>query len=397
MTDDWRGMAIGGMVGEARYELLNHVGSGAEAPVWEARALLPGFPKRVAVKVFSPGADHPLKGLLEEQANQGRYLGLPTDHPNLVGFHDYFHGGPPRPRGQAISAAMNWRYLICTFVDGTMLSQYAKRQRGDLRPIASAATGLGVLHERQLVHGDVKPANIMVQLTTAGPIGVVVDLGTIRKFGTTTNNNIGTRNFIPAQQLLEPARAEHDAYALAMTALSTIDDAGVRDGRPPAELLDDLKQRDVTEETIAALEASIHLEPLTEGIAARFASFANEQHATQPRRRQSVRDTGSPRERSLDELGATKPMDPSEIPLPPTVVMPEAIAAVPPSAAGLDLGQVGEDGLPIRPGAGHPLGGWHLTWYDACVWLLRPRNLPASVLGAVLAGVFLGLILSTAT
>lgn len=397
MSDDWRGMAIGGMVGDARYELVKHVGSGAEAPVWEARALAGSLPQRVAVKVFSPEADHELRGLLEEQAQQGRYLGLPTDHPNLVGFHDYFQGGPPRPGGVAISTAMNWRYLVCTFVDGTMLSQYAKRQRGDLRPIASAARGLAVLHERKLVHGDVKPANIMVQLTTAGPVGVVVDLGTIRKFGTTTNNHLGTRNFTPAQQCQEPARPEHDAYALAMTALAAVDEAGVRDGRSPAELLEDLRQQQVSLDTLTALDASIRLEPLTEGIAARFASFASEQHATQPRRRRPVRHADPPEGPDPDELGATKPLDPSEIPLPPTVVMPESDWAIPPADASSGLSPVGPDGLPIRPGPGHPLYGWHLTWYDACVWLLRPRNLPASVVGAVLAGVFLGLVLSTVT
>ncbi len=181
-----------------------------------------------------------------------------------------------------------------------------------------------------------------------------------------------------------------------MTALAMVDEAGVKEGRPPAELLEDLKQRDVSPETVAALEASIHLVPLTEGIEKRFAPLANEQHATQRQQRPAAQDRSQHQHDAPDVLGPTMPMDPSEVPLPPTVVMPhEPVASPSPGDLALGLTPVGTDGLPIRPGTGHPLTGWHLTWYDACVWLLRPRNLPAAVLGAVLAGVFLGLVLST--
>jgi serine/threonine protein kinase len=88
------------------------------------------------------------------------------DHPNVV-------------RAIAAGRAVGFAYLVLEYVDGVSLGELV-RASGPLSPrtaadyIRQAAEGLGHVHTRGWVHGDVKPDNLLVT-----PTGVVkvIDLG----------------------------------------------------------------------------------------------------------------------------------------------------------------------------------------------------------------------------
>jgi tRNA A-37 threonylcarbamoyl transferase component Bud32 len=131
------------------YELLERLGTGGMGEVYKARHRR--LNKLVALKLLRMGA----RGSVD---SVGRFLremravgGL--DHPNVVEAHD------AGEQGGVV-------FLVMKLVEGTDLQQLV-RQRGPL-PVAEAcdlarqtALGLQHIHERGLVHRDMKPSNLM--------------------------------------------------------------------------------------------------------------------------------------------------------------------------------------------------------------------------------------------
>jgi serine/threonine-protein kinase len=91
------------------------------------------------------------------------------NHPNIVTAYDANQAG-------------DRSFLVMEYVDGPNLSQLV-REQGPLpieqacEYIRQAAVGLDYAHELGLIHRDVKPSNLLVQQTTAGPQIKILDFG----------------------------------------------------------------------------------------------------------------------------------------------------------------------------------------------------------------------------
>ena len=174
-----------------QYEVVEHLGQGGMADVY--KAFHPGLAIYRALKVIrmelGAGSDFKERFQREAQAVAG------LRHPNIVRMQDFgIHDG--------------LYYMVMEFIAGRDLKAELT-QRGPIRPltevadiVVQVASALTYAHERNLVHRDVKPANMM--RTSDGQI-ILTDFG-IAKMLTTdepitqTGVGIGTPAYMSPEQ-----------------------------------------------------------------------------------------------------------------------------------------------------------------------------------------------------
>ena len=143
------------------YLIKDWIGQGGMGQVFKAEHQVMGRVCAIKVLPLSKSTDHAIESFMREIRVQAN-----LDHPNLVRAYDAGKDG-------------NVHYLVVEYVPGTDLRRLV-RSRGRLsiqqasNIIKQAAEGLAYAHEKDLIHRDVKPGNILV---TPDGLGKVSDLG----------------------------------------------------------------------------------------------------------------------------------------------------------------------------------------------------------------------------
>jgi serine/threonine-protein kinase PknK len=184
----------------ARYEPVALLGRGGGGEVWSVRDRVSGSER--ALKVLAEGAgDGELMALVREAVTLSGLEGLGVPHALAFG---------RLPKSSR-------RYLLRELVAGTSLEAVIEKRQGEwLRAIVGAANQLTVLHRAGLLHGDVKPANIIVG---ADGSATLVDLGlaTPWKEGGTRARGLTPRYAAPELLVGDPLTVRAEVYALGMT------------------------------------------------------------------------------------------------------------------------------------------------------------------------------------
>jgi serine/threonine-protein kinase len=194
-----------------RYELERVIGRGAMATVYLGRD--PTINRRVAIKTLPLAEEFEESDLATARANFKREAESAgrLNHPHIISIHD---------AGEDHQVA----YLAMEYVEGRALSHYA--QVGRLLPprvvfelMARAAEALHYAHTQNVVHRDVKPANILYNPAT--DTMKITDFGIARltdSSRTRTGIILGTPSYMSPEQLsASQVTGQSDLYSLGVT------------------------------------------------------------------------------------------------------------------------------------------------------------------------------------
>jgi len=171
-------------------ELIQVLNTGGTSNVYLGVDMYTGLP--VAVKELKANmfkSDFVREKFIEE-ANKYLYL----DHPNIVKLKDFI-------------ITEDNHYLVMEYVEGKNLYDYMSTVTGPL-PLQNVAlllnevlSALGYVHDKNLIHLDVKPANIMLSSSNTVKL---VDFGiSIDKENNTNNKRMGSPAYMSPEQVEE--------------------------------------------------------------------------------------------------------------------------------------------------------------------------------------------------
>jgi len=185
-----------------RYQIVDTIGTGATSRV--ALAFDPMIGRHVAIKLFSPQL---AEGEGRERfIKEARVVGQ-ISHPSIVALHD-----------MGIDEATSTPYLVMEYVEGHPLERVLEKGSVPFPRacawIADIAMALNLAHRKGIIHGDVKPANILV--TDEGRVKLT-DFGMARLASRDAKDTplLGTPAYwCPEQILGKPQDARSDIFSL---------------------------------------------------------------------------------------------------------------------------------------------------------------------------------------
>ena len=208
-----------------RYERRGEIARGAVGAVWRAVDRESGEP--VAVKVLRPEAAR-MPDLVAGFAAEAEILaGL--DHPGIVGLRD-------------VTEMDHAPALVLDLVTGEDLRQRVRRD-GPVPPAIAAhiaaqvADALTYLHAEGVVHGDIKPANLLVP-ADGGRVRIA-DFGVARRLADGRPAVIHATPEYVAPEVVggQPAEPASDVYALGIVLYELLTGRSPYRGGPPTQVL----------------------------------------------------------------------------------------------------------------------------------------------------------------
>ena len=193
------------------YRLIGRLGAGGMGEVWKAEDTRLG--RTVAIKILPAAlvADADAMNRMRREARTAAQI----YHPNIATIH-------------SIEEVGDRLFIVMELVEGEPLTNLIRRgpmAEGDICRIGrSIADALAEAHEKEIVHRDIKPDNVIVN----GPKVKVLDFGIAKRVGpeaisstdptafrTQTGFIIGTVNYMsPEQALGRPVDARTDLFSL---------------------------------------------------------------------------------------------------------------------------------------------------------------------------------------
>jgi eukaryotic-like serine/threonine-protein kinase len=194
---------VQGMILNGRYRLDQQIGEGGMAIVYHGQDLL--LNRQVAVKILRAqyASD---EGFLKRFEREGQ-LAAGMSHPNIVSVYD-------------VGSDQGLHYIVMEHIRGPNLKELIRKQGpfsvdGAVFIIAQVASALDYAHQRNLVHRDIKPQNILVDRDGNAK---VVDFGIAKGLQdanlTEAGTGMGTVHYVsPEQARGEPATPASDLYS----------------------------------------------------------------------------------------------------------------------------------------------------------------------------------------
>ena len=219
------------------YELLRELGRGASGTVHLARSHHP-IERQVAIKVLGPHAG---------TAGRDRFIAerrtLATfNHPHIAQIYDAGVLADDRP------------WVAIEHVEGRSITRFAREEQLDWRRrvelLIQVCEAVQEVHRKGMVHGDLKPSNILISEAAAEPTVKLVDFGSVRIVDDQENHGairIETTLGYAAPERLTAAAPdpESDIFSLGVLLFEVIVGHHPLDGLPPQARLRSLASGEI--------------------------------------------------------------------------------------------------------------------------------------------------------
>ena len=207
---------------EQRYRIDRPIARGGMSTVYRCVDLRLG--RAVAAKVMHERyVDDPV--FLTRFQREARAMAQ-LNHPNLVGIHDFSADGEPI-------------FLIMDLITGGTLRELVA-ERGPMPAHAATAAmramlqGLAVVHERNMIHRDIKPDNILIDADHQVKLG---DFGLVRASSShtaTSDSIVGTVSYLSPEQVTgEEITPASDVYSAGIVLFELLTDSVPFSGDTP--------------------------------------------------------------------------------------------------------------------------------------------------------------------
>ena len=213
-----------------RYVILKEIGRGGQSRVYLARD--PAIERTVAIKQIRAVTELPeeIRAQFVTRFLQEARVAGTLSHPNIVSIYDMGEdeAGP---------------YIVMEFVDGETLDGIIERSdprdKQTIIPIfLQICSGLSLAHQHEVVHRDVKPANIM--LTRDGLVKLV-DFGVARLASThltQTGTLLGTPSYMSPEQIQgEKVDQRSDIFSLGIVLYEVLTGRLPFEGKNPTTMI----------------------------------------------------------------------------------------------------------------------------------------------------------------
>ena len=190
------------------YRLLRELGAGGMGVVYLGESTEP-VQRRVALKLIHAGL---LEPAMVAQFDVERRALASAEHEHVARFLDAGTASDGRP------------WLAMEVIDGEPITAYCDRRQLDINArlelFEQVCRAVEHLHERDVLHGDLKPANILVRERDGYAVPKIIDLGLARIAGQEPGGPdalMGTPAYMAPEQFALPARARDersDVYSL---------------------------------------------------------------------------------------------------------------------------------------------------------------------------------------
>ena len=150
------------------YRLLQILGEGGMGTVYLAEQTSP-INRRVALKIIKLGMD--TREVVARFESERQALAR-MSHPNIAKVHDAGATDQGRP------------YFVMEYVKGVPLTEYCDHHRLDtkarLRIFIDVCQAVHHAHQKGVIHRDLKPQNVLVEVRDGQPVAKVIDFGVAR-------------------------------------------------------------------------------------------------------------------------------------------------------------------------------------------------------------------------
>ncbi len=216
-----------GSVVHGQYRIIRKLGEGGYGAVYEAEDI--HLERRMAIKVMlrSRAKNREYVAKFMREARTAAQL----SHPNVVGVH-----------GVGYDKKSDIHFLAMEYVQGRTIHDILQ-ERGvmDLDDaveyMIQACRGLAAAHERNIIHRDIKPGNLMI---TPNNVVKIADFGLAKVYDPDGEQStvIGTPYFMPPEQFEGKAKdGRTDIYALGVTFYYMLTLKRPHTGNGPAQIL----------------------------------------------------------------------------------------------------------------------------------------------------------------